>query len=130
MEQRVVAQDPFGVEGEKSLAPVYLVLISTARQLTCEDLLELVEMTEKHGARVHITLESWQIVVEVAERYGQRVRETIWHLGHYCVRFLGRIDHIPAFLLTEDENKRKTLTLSWQTVKGEDFDARESRDFA
>ncbi|HUK56619.1 MAG TPA: hypothetical protein VLY20_08170 [Nitrospiria bacterium] len=107
MERLSMVQDPCGLEGETRPVPACLVLISTARQLTCEDLLELVETTGEYGARVHIALESWQIVVEVAAGHGQRVREAIWHLGHYCVGFLGEIDRIPAFLVSETGNKEK-----------------------
>jgi len=102
-----MVRDPFGMGNFRSPAPAYLVLISTARELTCEDLLELIETTGNYGAKVHIALESWQIVVEVAAACHQRVREAIWHLGHYCVSFLEKIDRIPTFLVAEDGNNGK-----------------------
>jgi len=107
MERVVGVRDTFGGEGAKGSAPAYLVLISTARQLTCEDMLELIETTGNYGAKVHIALESWQIVVEVAAACHQRVREAIWHLGHYCVSFFERIDQIPTFLVEPEENEIK-----------------------
>ncbi|HTP42606.1 MAG TPA: hypothetical protein VML36_09285, partial [Nitrospiria bacterium] len=99
-------RDTFWVEGAKGSAPAYLVLISTARQLTCEDLLELIETTGNYGAKVHIALESWQIVVEVAEECHRRVREAIWHLGHYCIGYFERINRIPTFLVEPDGDER------------------------
>jgi len=109
-------------------SPAYLVLISTARQLTCEDLLELIETTGNYGAKVHIALESWQIVVEVAEECHRRVREAIWHLGHYCVGIFERIDRIPTFLVepegdqgilsgpVQEENGRRRLRWVQESV--------------
>jgi hypothetical protein len=80
---------------------VYLILGSTARHLTCQDLLRITEIAEQGHAAVQISYGAWQVLLNVPEIYYGMVAEALRGIGYECDVFLGEMNERSTFALKE-----------------------------